>query len=197
MTSRLWRLNRPQRLCAFGSNSLFQSIFFSRSEQTTLLVEKSTQNICYSFAMLPNRTSQAPQFEAAPNLHSCVLCRKRKVKCDKQRPCYNCIKAHAVCNHSLPAPPRRRKGRERLAEEDLRNRLRRYEELLQSYGAKIDDRNGDDESTRPSDDLFVAPTPEATGQVQPPPQVETLSIQNISHEISLQYVVSSYDSEHD
>lgn len=69
--------------------------------------------------------------------HSCVLCQQRKVKCDKQRPCSNCIKARAACVPSAPAVPRRKKRR--LTEQDLAARLRRYEHLLKKNGVKIEE----------------------------------------------------------
>ncbi|KAJ5594400.1 uncharacterized protein N7459_000608 [Penicillium hispanicum] len=46
--------------------------------------------------------------------YSCVICHKRKVKCDRQEPCSNCAKANAECIYQPPPPPRRRK-RERDA----------------------------------------------------------------------------------
>ncbi|KAI1264232.1 hypothetical protein F5Y18DRAFT_391457 [Xylariaceae sp. FL1019] len=33
------------------------------------------------------------------HLRSCVLCRQRKVKCDRRQPCSNCIKSGATCVH--------------------------------------------------------------------------------------------------
>jgi hypothetical protein len=73
------------------------------------------------------------------NSPSCVLCRQRKIKCDKQQPCANCVRAQKECIHSTLAPPRRRKGRVKLTEEQLLRRLRHYETLLRSYGTKIED----------------------------------------------------------
>jgi hypothetical protein len=51
---------------------------------------------------------------SAPKLRSCVVCRSRKVRCDKLSPCSNCRRANIVC--VLPSanrPPRwaRRLGR--------------------------------------------------------------------------------------
>ena len=71
--------------------------------------------------------------------HSCVLCQQRKVKCDRQKPCSNCVKARAECVASPPAPPRRRKRK--FAEVDLSLKVERYERLLKNNGVKL----GDDE----------------------------------------------------
>jgi hypothetical protein len=72
---------------------------------------------------------------AAPHhKHSCVLCARRKIKCDKQDPrCSNCSKSHAECIYQAPHPPQRRK---RQTDDELISRLNHYEELLRSH--KID-----------------------------------------------------------
>ncbi|KAJ6032245.1 hypothetical protein N7540_002977 [Penicillium herquei] len=41
--------------------------------------------------------------------YSCVVCHKRKVKCDRKEPCSRCAKAEVECIYCPPAPPRRRK----------------------------------------------------------------------------------------
>lgn len=40
---------------------------------------------------------------------SCVVCHKRKVKCNREVPCSNCAKASVECIYRPPPPPRRRK----------------------------------------------------------------------------------------
>lgn len=72
---------------------------------------------------------------------SCVACRQRKVRCDRRTPCSHCVKAGRECN--FVAPVRGRRKRTRPPREGLHARLRRYEEMLRTYGAKIE----------PSDDL--------------------------------------------
>ncbi|KAF4977072.1 hypothetical protein FZEAL_6350 [Fusarium zealandicum] len=67
---------------------------------------------------------------------SCVLCQQRKVRCDKNKPCANCVKANVECRVIPPQPPRRRK--KRLQEKDLIDRLKRYESLLAEHGVKVD-----------------------------------------------------------
>lgn len=99
---------------------------------------------------LSSPSSQAPDVKAQPVIaasvadssqkitrgHSCVLCQQRKVKCDRQKPCSNCVKARAECVVAAPAQPRRR--RKKLTESDLVLRLRRYEHLLKSHGVKVE-----------------------------------------------------------
>jgi hypothetical protein len=68
--------------------------------------------------------------------HSCVLCQQRKVRCDKQKPCANCVKAHVECRVVPPQPPRRRKKKPH--ERDLIDRLRKYESLLSQHGVNFE-----------------------------------------------------------
>ncbi|KAL0933592.1 fungal specific transcription factor domain-containing protein [Colletotrichum truncatum] len=62
---------------------------------------------------------------------ACVLCQRRKVKCDRKYPCSNCIKSKATCSPSIPAPVRKR----RRPNAELQARLARCEELLAKYAA--------------------------------------------------------------
>ena len=68
--------------------------------------------------------------------HSCVLCQQRKVRCDKNKPCANCVKAQVECRVVPPQPPRRRKKKPQ--ERELVERLRKYEALLSQYGVPYD-----------------------------------------------------------
>ena len=58
---------------------------------------------------------------------ACVLCQQRKVKCDKNFPCQNCLKSQAQCVPSMLA---QRRPRRRFPERALLDRLRKYEDLL-------------------------------------------------------------------
>ncbi|VUC37328.1 unnamed protein product [Clonostachys rosea] len=60
---------------------------------------------------------------------SCVTCRKRKILCNKDFPCANCIKYNIPCIPSIPAPSRPR----RRVTQDMRERLAKCETLLQQY----------------------------------------------------------------
>jgi hypothetical protein len=62
---------------------------------------------------------------------ACVRCSERKVKCDRQVPCYSCVRHNASCIYPPPKPSRRR---DRLIDESIHERLRRYESLLQQSG---------------------------------------------------------------
>lgn len=79
--------------------------------------------------------------------HSCLLCQQRKVRCDKSKPCSNCVKAGVECRVIPPQPPRRRK--KRVPERDLVERLRRYEVLLSQAGIEFDELGPDVKITDP------------------------------------------------
>lgn len=75
---------------------------------------------------------------SAKQKYSCQACQQRKVRCDKVSPvCSNCSVRGNDCIYKTPLPPRR--GRRKIPPENLLARLRRYEELLRSYGANIEE----------------------------------------------------------
>lgn len=89
-------------------------------------------------AVVPHQAPFEPDMSAMKLTRgtSCVLCQQRKVRCDKNKPCANCVKARVDCRVIPPQPPRRRK--KRLQEKDLIERLRKYETLLTDNGVKFD-----------------------------------------------------------
>ena len=64
--------------------------------------------------------------------YSCVRCSDRKVRCDRQYPCGACLKHNVQCLFRMPPSPRRKK--KRVKEGTLRDKLVRYEVLLQKLG---------------------------------------------------------------
>ena len=97
--------------------------------------------------------AETPKSNAAPappRKHPCLLCQQRKVRCDRNEPCSNCVKAGAAkCEAAPQYPPRKRK--KRFPEAELLARLRRYERHLRNYGADIDAINREDLATEPQD----------------------------------------------
>jgi hypothetical protein len=63
--------------------------------------------------------------------HSCVSCARRKVRCNKLRPCSNCSKAQSECTYLAPVPSQRH--RKRPADGDLLAKLGEYEGLLREH----------------------------------------------------------------
>ncbi|KAI8958637.1 putative C6 transcription factor [Daldinia sp. FL1419] len=76
--------------------------------------------------------------------YSCIICRQRKVKCDRRHPCSNCVKAEKQCN--FVAPVRGKRKRTKPPKESLHAKLKRFEELLKSYGAKLEPPDDFDDS---------------------------------------------------
>jgi hypothetical protein len=67
---------------------------------------------------------------------SCLTCRQRKVRCDRHNPCSHCVKAATQC--SFIAPVRGKRKLTKPPKEGLHSKLKRYEEMLKAYGAKIE-----------------------------------------------------------
>lgn len=83
----------------------------------------------------PESVTEAPKSNEVKG-YSCLLCRQRKVKCDQHDPCSNCVKASKEC--SFIAPVRGKRKRTKPPREGLHARLKRYEDLLRSYGAQLE-----------------------------------------------------------
>ena len=66
-------------------------------------------------ATLPASTKSASTATLTPKLRSCIVCRTRKVRCDKQSPCSTCRRANISCVFpSTNRPPRWARRLERL-----------------------------------------------------------------------------------
>lgn len=78
---------------------------------------------------------------------SCLICRQRKVKCDRRDPCSNCVRAGQEC--SFVAPVRGKRKRTKPVQEGLHAKLRRYEGILKAQGATLDEDDDIDETARP------------------------------------------------
>ena len=94
--------------------------------------------------------------------HSCVLCQQRKVRCDQQKPCANCVRAQVECGVVPPQPVRRRK--KKLHERDLVERLKKYESLMIQNGINFDSvLEGGDENADLDTDLTGLKTSKGDG----------------------------------
>ncbi|KAL6875995.1 hypothetical protein HDV57DRAFT_164141 [Trichoderma longibrachiatum] len=63
---------------------------------------------------------------------SCVACARRKVKCDRLKPCSSCGKSGAACIYRAPVPLQRH--RRRLTQGDLLSKIQELESILDSHG---------------------------------------------------------------
>ncbi|KAJ5153139.1 uncharacterized protein N7482_009617 [Penicillium canariense] len=78
----------------------------------------------------------------APKPRSCVVCRSRKVRCDKQSPCSNCRRANIAC--IVPCKDRPPRWARRLAQpatEDVMERLRALENLVRDLSGQLEQAN--------------------------------------------------------
>lgn len=84
----------------------------------------------------PNQPAASSAQGAVPL--SCQLCRKRKIRCDKQNPCGNCVTAQKECVPVVRARlPRGRNGGRKAMNAELRSRINRLEGLVQSLNAGL------------------------------------------------------------
>ena len=93
------------------------------------------------------------------NPRSCVTCRRRKVRCNKQYPCSNCAKAKVPC--IFPAPERAKRRPRKPPDSEMMARLRRLEGVIQGMGMSVEEElagaNGDGMSSGASpDDMSMA-----------------------------------------
>ncbi|KAK1621480.1 fungal-specific transcription factor domain-containing protein [Colletotrichum phormii] len=90
---------------------------------------------------MESATAEAPPIPRKP---ACVLCKSRKVKCDRESPaCGGCVKLGAECVPRENSKTRNRKK----PNVELQRRLARCEELLQQFVA-AEKREGSSDSTR-------------------------------------------------
>ncbi|KAG0648436.1 Transcription factor vrtR1 [Hyphodiscus hymeniophilus] len=87
-------------------------------------------------ALEAERVEQLGSSSSDVKKYSCISCRQRKIRCDRRIPCSNCTKASRPCNFVDPVRGKRKKRT--ATKEGLHAKLRRYEELLRSYGADIE-----------------------------------------------------------
>jgi hypothetical protein len=84
----------------------------------------------------PERADSEKTAAGIESKYSCVVCHKRKVKCDRGKPCANCVRNDVVCEYKLPPAPKRR-GKH--ADRALMAKIQKYEEHLRKIGATIDE----------------------------------------------------------
>jgi hypothetical protein len=79
------------------------------------------------------------------HLRSCVLCRQRKVKCDRRQPCSNCIRAEATCVHP-PGAGRAAKRPRQVVDARVLDRLSQLETTIRRLQQQAKDREVDSDS---------------------------------------------------
>ena len=125
------------------SNSANASMLHAQEEAS--LSEKHTN----SAASVENSPSVVAP---TPKLRSCLVCRSRKVRCDKQSPCSNCRRANIDCVFPSAERPirwaRQHDRRTKSSAEDARagagnaiDRLRNLEKLVKELRSQLEQAN--------------------------------------------------------
>ncbi|KAG4267316.1 hypothetical protein FPRO04_04928 [Fusarium proliferatum] len=70
-------------------------------------------------------------------LRSCTFCRQRKVKCDRQKPCSNCIRANNNCSYPAGRGRAAKKSTQRL-DARLVDRLQKLENIIKQLTSQVD-----------------------------------------------------------
>lgn len=74
-----------------------------------------------------------------PNPRSCVICRSRKVRCDKLSPCSNCRRGNIACIYpSGDRPPRWARRLERPVTGEVMERLHHLENLVKELTGQLE-----------------------------------------------------------
>ncbi len=102
--------------------------------------------------------------------YSCLICRQRKVKCDRRSPCVNCVKAGSSC--SFVPPVRGKRKRTKPVPEGMHAKLQRYEGMLKEYGAKLNRQSDDDDDDDEEGSDVETPATSAAATNPSPFQVE-------------------------
>ncbi|KAH9837418.1 putative transcriptional regulatory protein [Teratosphaeria destructans] len=78
------------------------------------------------------KPAPASEASAVPTMNfTCVICARRKVKCDKTGPpCSTCKKSRLECFYEAPTPRKRK----RKQADDVLDRLEQYERILKEHG---------------------------------------------------------------
>ncbi|KAI1434606.1 hypothetical protein GGR50DRAFT_661690 [Xylaria sp. CBS 124048] len=86
-------------------------------------------------------TVTGSNFNQPAHLRSCILCRQRKVKCDRRQPCSNCVRAGANCVHP-PGAGRAAKRPRQMVDDRVLNRLAQLEATIKHLQQQSTSRTG-------------------------------------------------------
>lgn len=71
-----------------------------------------------------------------PRIRSCAVCHRRKVRCDKNLPCSQCIRSGFECSYSPVGPPARRAKKTTI--NDVASRISQMEKTIEAFKAGKD-----------------------------------------------------------
>ena len=138
--------------CCFHLQTRIDSPFVSRQ----LLIPFPQLYLSFQLApmtamatsLVDNQTAAISESPLPHKRPSCMVCHRRKVKCDGKGPCSRCVKDGADCRvdrHKRVRPGTRRIGSPGSSTPGLALRLQQYERLLRAHGIDLDGRVSDHE----------------------------------------------------
>jgi hypothetical protein len=114
-----------------------------------------------------NGTSNPPNGFSNPR--SCVTCRRRKVRCNKQQPCSNCVSHRMLCEFPSFNRQKRRRKVDKPKEDVLLQQLRRLETMVEQIG-----QDGSVGTTSGTTDGETPASPRLVGEATGPPSTQGL-----------------------
>jgi hypothetical protein len=101
---------------------------------------------------LSDATPRATMDSPSPptSLWSCFNCRKRKVRCDRQRPCYHCVKGSLDCSFPSTGRLPTRQSETDLIDKsnrrqlELLGRLRQLERVVEDLSSQLEKRDAEE-----------------------------------------------------
>lgn len=95
--------------------------------------------------------------DAGLKIWSCVICRRRKVRCDRRDPCSNCVRAAIDCHYPVTGRVPRRSRDPSVwkspaqKQSELLSRLRRLEAVVTELSAQVEEGPGEPSANPTSD----------------------------------------------
>ncbi|KAI1324141.1 hypothetical protein F5Y16DRAFT_381676 [Xylariaceae sp. FL0255] len=136
----------------------------------------------------PAETSDGALLASASNsqpahLRSCILCRQRKIKCDRRQPCSNCVKSRATCVHP-PGAGRAAKRPRQAVDTKVLDRLSQLEGTIKRLQTQAREREAASGPSPPS--ITQAQSPKSSdGDTVPTQELGRLVVEETqSHYVS-------------
>ncbi|RSL77090.1 hypothetical protein CEP51_009376 [Fusarium floridanum] len=140
--------------------------------------------------------------DADLKIWSCVICRRRKVRCDRRDPCSNCVKNNIECHFPVTGRiPRRNQNpgaykSPAQKQSELLSRLRRLESVVTELAAQVEDGSQDPRaSTAPGPSGSVSISSSETGPATVESEDPSVTESSLTVSSTGQQAGSEYDEE--
>lgn len=108
---------------------------------TEFIFTTPIEGVSQNRAQVPSSAS-TPVASVRPYRKACIVCRDRKVKCDKQSPCSNCQKLLLDCVYPSPFRPTSRPPKEKVAEKSSKETEQELLERIKKLEGAVQDLSG-------------------------------------------------------